>query len=71
MSPEIALVSYPYVIGHNMVAVALTTSCLKIFISYSSFVTFFIIPVWFFFVFEHENIYTVRVLAAFEFCYLT
>ena len=71
MSPEIALISYPYVIGHNMVAFALTTSCLTRFYQLFKFVTFFIIPVWFFFVFEHENIYTGRMLAAFEFCYLT
>ena len=69
MSPEIALVSYPYVIGHNMMAVALTTSCLKRFYQLFKFRYIFHHSCLVFFVFEHENIYTV--LAAFEFCYLT
>ena len=35
--------------------------------SYASLVIFFIIPVLLCFVFEHENLYTIRVLAMFEF----
>ena len=35
--------------------------------SYLSLVVFFIIPFWFCFVFQHETIYTIRVLIVFEF----
>ena len=37
--------------------------------SSASMVIFFIIPVFFCFVFEHETLYTVRVLAVFHFYY--
>ena len=39
--------------------------------SYASLVIFFIIPVLLCFVFEHENLYTIRVLAMFDFYYRT
>ena len=50
----------------SMIAVALRPSCL-----YASLVIFFIIPVLFSFVFEHETIYTMRVLAVFNLHYRT
>ena len=39
--------------------------------SYASLVVISIIPVLICFVFEHETIYTIRVLAVFDFYYLT
>ena len=39
--------------------------------SEASLVIFFIIPVLFCFVFEHETLYTIRSLAVFDFYYLT
>ena len=39
--------------------------------SYASLVIFFIIPVLFCFVFDHETLLTIRVLAVFDFYYLT
>ena len=37
--------------------------------SYASLAIFFIIPILFCFVFEHETLHTTRVLAAFDFYY--
>ena len=39
--------------------------------SYASLAIIFIIPVLLCFVFEHDTLYTVRVLAVFDFYYLT
>ena len=35
--------------------------------SYANLVMFFMIPAWFYFVFEHETIYAIRVLSMFDF----